>query len=1219
MAARVRSLSAFLFLGLAIAFAMTGCGGGSSSTANNATAAPAFSPGGGTYSSSKAVTISDTTSGAVLYCTTDGTTPTTSSPQCSEPTTVYQTEFLQAIAVAPGKAASAVTSAGYVISLNTVPTPTFSPGGGTYSSAQQVTISDTLSGANIYYTLDGSMPTAQSTLYTGPVAISQSSTLSAIAAVTGYTTSGVASAAYVIQLASAAPTISSLSPASAAAGGAAFTLTVNGTNFDSGTTVAWGSTALTTTYVSATQLTAAVPANLIATAGSVVVSVTTSTGASAYAAFSVNAALPAITSLSPASATAGGAGFTLTVTGTNFDSSSKINWNGSVLTTTYVSATSLTAPVAASLIANAGTATVTVTSAAGTSNNLTFNITSTSSAPTVAGLNPATGAAGTSVTITGTNFTGATAVDFGSTAATGFTVNSATSITAVAPAGTGTVDVRVVTPAGTSATTAADQFSYGSSGTGPVLTGISPSSGAAAGGTSVTITGTNFTGATAVNFGTTPATSFTVNSNTSITAVAPAGMGTVDITVVTPKGTSATVAADQFTYGASSISGFVLSGSGSSAAGLSASVQLYAAGTAAYGPVGAPGATAVGSAVQTTAATGAFTVSYDCSSLQAPGDQLYMVATEPSSQVVLMTVLGSCGSIQAGASYTINEATTVASVYALQQFMAADGSIGAAISSATSLSYTGLSNAFKTAGNLVDLSAGTVRDHTPAYPTNFAGDSDIVNNSTVPQARIDTLANALNTCVANSSGCSALFTAATPTSGTAPANTLQAILDIAQNPGNNASGVFAAASGSTAYAPALSAAPNDWTLALTFTGGGLGIAPTISGVDSTGASGVGPNIATGVAIDANGNVFVAGYGQFGYSSGSGSVGLDVPILAEFNNQGMPLTPATMVGSGSTPSITFGGNSVGRSVNTGYGLSTVAVDANGNIWAGDLSSGGGIYAVSPSLSVLASTIPGRTVYSLALDSSNNAWVGDGGYIDEFAYSSRNSTLQATGVESSAYARLSDLAFDSGFNLWGYDYLSSTVYDISTTDGSTLFNAFPSGGTFQAISLAADNAGNVYGCGASAGNILDVFTAVPSPSIANTYTLGSRGCGEQLLLDGQGHLFAISNGFGFPSGAAIDVYTETGNAISPPSGYTGTSNGEQPTITIDGGISTNFTYYPTAGAIDGSGNLWLVNADTSNSGGTGNATGNVLVEFIGMAAPVVTPTASALDNGQLGARP
>jgi hypothetical protein len=175
-------------------------------------------------------------------------------------------------------------------------------------------------------------------------------------------------------------------------------------------------------------------------------------------------------------------------------------------------------------------------------------------APTVTGISPTNGpiAGGTSVAITGTGFTGATAVKFGTIAATSYTVNSATSITATSPAGSaGTVDITVTTPGGTSATSSADKFTYAAA---PTVTGISPTNGPIAGGTSVAITGTGFTGATAVKFGTIAATSYTVNSATSITATSPAGSaGTVDITVTTPGGTSATSSADQFTFNPSQI------------------------------------------------------------------------------------------------------------------------------------------------------------------------------------------------------------------------------------------------------------------------------------------------------------------------------------------------------------------------------------------------------------------------------------------------------------------------------------------------------------------------------------------------------------------------------------------------------------------------------------------------------------------------------------------
>ena len=168
-------------------------------------------------------------------------------------------------------------------------------------------------------------------------------------------------------------------------------------------------------------------------------------------------------------------------------------------------------------------------------------------APTVTALSPTSGptSGGTSVTITGTDFSGATAVTFGATAVTGFTVNSATQITATAPAGTGTVDVRITTTGGTSTTSTSDQFTYVAA---PTVTALSPTSGPTGGGTSVTITGTDFSGATAVTFGATAATGFTVNSATQITATAPAGTGTVDVRITTTGGTSATSASDQFTY-----------------------------------------------------------------------------------------------------------------------------------------------------------------------------------------------------------------------------------------------------------------------------------------------------------------------------------------------------------------------------------------------------------------------------------------------------------------------------------------------------------------------------------------------------------------------------------------------------------------------------------------------------------------------------------------------
>ena len=180
--------------------------------------------------------------------------------------------------------------------------------------------------------------------------------------------------------------------------------------------------------------------------------------------------------------------------------------------------------------------------------------------PTVTDVNPAAGpaAGGNSVVITGTGFvglSGAGAVKFGSVNATSYVVNSLTQITALAPAGTAgtTVDVRVTTPAGTSSTVGTgNDYAYGV----PTVTSLTPAAGATAGGNSVVITGTGFTGVTAVEFGTIDATSYVVDSPTQITAVAPAGTaGTkVDVTVTTPAGTSPTSGSgDDYTYGAPTI------------------------------------------------------------------------------------------------------------------------------------------------------------------------------------------------------------------------------------------------------------------------------------------------------------------------------------------------------------------------------------------------------------------------------------------------------------------------------------------------------------------------------------------------------------------------------------------------------------------------------------------------------------------------------------------
>lgn len=185
-----------------------------------------------------------------------------------------------------------------------------------------------------------------------------------------------------------------------------------------------------------------------------------------------------------------------------------------------------------------------------------------STAPFVTAVTPGSGlpAGGTSVVISGINFTGVTAVAFGSNPAASFSFVNSSTINATSPAGTGVVDVRVTTPVAQSGITPVDQFTYAAA---PVVTALTPNSGAPAGGTPVVISGTGFTGVTAVAFGGTPAASFSFVNSTTINATSPAGSGVVDVRVTTPVGQSGIVVADQYTYsGGGGCSGVIDAGAG---------------------------------------------------------------------------------------------------------------------------------------------------------------------------------------------------------------------------------------------------------------------------------------------------------------------------------------------------------------------------------------------------------------------------------------------------------------------------------------------------------------------------------------------------------------------------------------------------------------------------------------------------------------------------------
>lgn len=170
-----------------------------------AVATPAFSPAPGAYGPAQSVTLSDTTSGATICYTTDGTTPTSSpAGTCNNGTTysgaisVSVTTTLKAIGTkAGGLSDSAVTSGTYTIN-GSAATPAFSPAAGTYTSAQSVTISCSTPSSTIYYTLDGSTPTTSSTVYSTAINIPVTTTVKALCTAAGYSNSSIGTALYTI-------------------------------------------------------------------------------------------------------------------------------------------------------------------------------------------------------------------------------------------------------------------------------------------------------------------------------------------------------------------------------------------------------------------------------------------------------------------------------------------------------------------------------------------------------------------------------------------------------------------------------------------------------------------------------------------------------------------------------------------------------------------------------------------------------------------------------------------------------------------------------------------------------------------------------------------------------------------------------------------------------------------------------------------------------------
>jgi len=264
----------------------------------------------------------------------------------------------------------------------------------------------------------------------------------------------------------------------------------------------------------------------------------------------------------------------------------------------------------------------------------------------------------------------------------------------------------------------------------------------------------------------------------------------------------------------------------------------------------------------------------------------------------------------------------------------------------------------------------------------------------------------------------------------------------------------------------------------------------------------------------------------------------------------------------------------------------------------------------SASDLSTTAPFGTpyvVYGMAADGtsspSSNIWVGVGGSGSKNVYEfASTGTLSNTYNESSTFSGLmphtSAYSFDSNDNLWlntGTTTLKTYAITAGAVSGSY--------GTVTKGTLTAGAGGNMYGCNSS-GTGISVFNQSTSPSAATTtYAPTSfQGCsGAGMSVDGLGNIWTSNS-----SNTFLQELNSSGTLLSPSTGYTGTSSSES--TTLRGNLSGL--------AIDGSGNLWVANANTGSSGSTAY---NALVEYVGAAAPVTTPLSLAINYSEVGVRP
>jgi hypothetical protein len=625
--------------------------------------------------------------------------------------------------------------------------------------------------------------------------------------------------------------------------------------------------------------------------------------------------------------------------------------------------------------------------------------------------------------------------------------------------------------------------------------------------------------------------------------------------------------------------------------------------------IGATSGTAGGYAAALSAALGTATTDGSGNWSMTPAactnanDELYVVASggmeignaTPNSALVMTSVGGPCGS-QFTHAFNIDEITTVATEYALAGFSSDYQHVGTSAGNAI-----GLTHAFATVNNIVNLSLGTAYTATPAYLSAPANTSPDVFRSIVPDDTINSLANVLASCVNASAGsadaaCQNLFAL---TGGVG--NTADATLQMAHNPGTNVSSILALPTPQAPFGPTLTISPHDVTLTVNYVGGGLG------GVRTTTRSG-----AFYIAIDQQGNVWVP-------NKLRGTV-------TELDYLGKPLSPNTTINlvSPFAPILIGGYSGLGLSPNA---AGQVAIDQTGNAWVADPS--GCMVGIQPTGAPLTGSpftanCPIAGSSGIAVDANNNIWVAGTASGNSFISSANNAGTLNAGFPVTA-------GFNTLIGALNADYSGHMWY---VDGGNGEFGALNSTGSLFATTgtvLATPTSLAAFGTSGSAlrlwipeGGLTDNIQTgnVTSPPTTGPAYLPSPEVGPGgIMADGANNFFLANVGNGGTTPSNVTVLTSAGAELSPTTtGYNGGSG--LTTLNQSAGL-----------AIDQSGNVWVVNQTNwnntgnptstsyTNSNGTpylgANLAGTANVsEIIGFAAPTNPVLSQSAKAGTLG---